>query len=635
MTMTQTQFEKLVKELDRFAHQHPQKYKLRVKLLANLGYAYIIFIILFPLGLAGVLIYFGIFFPLHASLGLVNILLLCLGILPLAMALILLKSLKVYFPKPKGLELTRQKAPKLFQFIDELTSTLKAPKLDHILLTGEFNAGAAKILSFLKPQENYLLLGLPLMCTLSIDQFRAVIAHELGHLSRNHSQLRGQIYLVRQTWYQAWERLQETSRGSTFILNIFLNWYAPFLYAYSFVIARADEYEADSCAREIAGTESSAEALIALEINNRYIEKYFWNNVYKQAHHQASTPDAVYTNLINFLSKSFSTEAKVKLLDLALDTDTNYSDTHPCLSKRLTHIGYNPVRNGQLIVTNHPKVNAAQNLLNSSLESFISHFNQEWQRKTSIKWYEWYNEAQDLQMRMEHLERQAKNQPLEINKAWELANLIREFKGDEAAISKFKAVLDIDPMHSNSNYAIGSILLEQGNSQGISYIETAIERDYNKVVLGCELVRTFMRQQGNFEVADCYRERGNRHYPILLLAQEERSVIRAKDEFISHNLSRDILRSLSRQLSDYPQIKKSYIVQKALKYFPEEPLYVLGVVRHRIWYEEYTYERDLELLYDLGDNLDFPYSIQTVILGFNRWKLKQVLSRVPKSKIAL
>jgi hypothetical protein len=143
-----------------------------------------------------------------------------------------------------------------------------------------------------------------------------------------------------------------------------------------------------------------------------------------------------------------------------------------------------------------------------------------------------------------------------------------------------------------------------------------------------------MRQQGNFEVADCYRERGNRHYPILLLAQEERSAIRAKDEFISHNLPRDILRSLSRQLSDYPQVKESYIVQKSLKYFPEEPLYVLGVVRHRILAEEYTYERDLELLYDLRANLDFPYLIEIVILSFNKWKLKQVLSRVPKSQIA-
>jgi hypothetical protein len=35
--MTQTEFENLVKNIDLLAHQHPPKYKLRVKLLANCG----------------------------------------------------------------------------------------------------------------------------------------------------------------------------------------------------------------------------------------------------------------------------------------------------------------------------------------------------------------------------------------------------------------------------------------------------------------------------------------------------------------------------------------------------------------------------------------------------------------------
>ena len=385
MSMTQAQLEKLIKELARLARQHPQKYKLQVKLLANLGYAYIILLIVISLGLTGILIYFGLFFPLETSSGLVNVLLVCLGILPFVIALIIFKSLKVYFPKPKGLELNRQKVPELFQLIDELTSTLRTPNCDRILLTGEFNAGVLQLPSFWKFQENYLSLGLPLMCTLSLDQFRAVLAHELGHLSRNHSQLQGQVYLVRQTWYQVWQRLKESNRGSTFLLNIFFNWYAPFLYAYSFVIARSDEYEADLCAMESTGSESMAEALISSEITGRYLEKYFWKNVYKQNHQEILTPDTVYTNLLNALSNNFSIEEKVKLLDLALDQRTSYSDTHPCLSERLAHIGYNPVCNGHLVVPNYPKVTAAQNLLNGSLESFISHFNKEWQHQTSVK----------------------------------------------------------------------------------------------------------------------------------------------------------------------------------------------------------------------------------------------------------
>lgn len=104
MSMTQAQFEKLVKKLDKIAYEHPQKYKLRVKLLANLGYAYIILLVILSLGLIGFLIYYGMFSPLQIFSGVINLLLVFSSLLPLTFALIVLKSVKVYFPKPKGLE---------------------------------------------------------------------------------------------------------------------------------------------------------------------------------------------------------------------------------------------------------------------------------------------------------------------------------------------------------------------------------------------------------------------------------------------------------------------------------------------------------------------------------------------------
>jgi hypothetical protein len=52
MSINQAQLEKLVKELDKFVNEQPHKYKLWVKLLANLGYANIIRLITFLLGLA-------------------------------------------------------------------------------------------------------------------------------------------------------------------------------------------------------------------------------------------------------------------------------------------------------------------------------------------------------------------------------------------------------------------------------------------------------------------------------------------------------------------------------------------------------------------------------------------------------
>src|SRR5687768_18129818 len=42
----------------------------------------------------------------------------------------------------------------------------------------------------------------------------------------------------------------------------FFNWYAPYFEAYSFVLARAQEYEADRCSVLVSGKENSARALI-------------------------------------------------------------------------------------------------------------------------------------------------------------------------------------------------------------------------------------------------------------------------------------------------------------------------------------------------------------------------------------
>ena len=57
------------------------------------------------------------------------------------------------------------------------------------------------------------------------------------------------------TWFQLLERVQKIRHKGSFIFENFFNWYAPFFSAYSFVLARMDEYEADRCAVQLAGVQ--------------------------------------------------------------------------------------------------------------------------------------------------------------------------------------------------------------------------------------------------------------------------------------------------------------------------------------------------------------------------------------------
>jgi hypothetical protein len=471
------------------------------------------------------------------------------------------------------------------------------------------------------------------MYSLSIEEFQSVLAHELGHLSHNHPQLQGQIYVVRETWYQVWENLKKYSKNSTFLITSFLNWYAPFLYGYSFPLSRMNEYEADHCAVEINGSENLAQALINFRIINAHINNLFWQSLYKRTQHQELTPAKVYTELCRHLDQGLSLAEKTKLLDLELDQRTNYKDTHPCLSERLAFIGYDPFFEGNLKVPEYRKISAAQRLLGNFLDDCISYLNRDWQQKMSFQWHEWYRKDQEFKLNLKHLETQNQSQNLEITKQWYLACLTQDFLGDIAAIPKFKNILETDPNHADANYKLGNILLDLGDDQGIEYLETAFKYDYSKIAFGCELIRAFLRQQGNFELADKYRERGDYHYKLFLLAEEERSIFSAKDTFKPHDLPDKTIKRLSRKLADYPQMKEAYIVQKSLRYFPEKPLYILGVVRKGFLFEEYGDVLDQELINNLADDLTFPDSLHLISLNFRKRNLKKVLSRIPDAKI--
>lgn len=104
--MEEKEFVALVDELEDFAHRNPGEYKLRVALLAALGYVFLIGSVIIVLLLVGVVVYFGR----------LNWLVIKLLLIPLGLALIVVRSLWVKFPVPEGHELHYDDAPRLFDF---------------------------------------------------------------------------------------------------------------------------------------------------------------------------------------------------------------------------------------------------------------------------------------------------------------------------------------------------------------------------------------------------------------------------------------------------------------------------------------------------------------------------------------
>jgi Zn-dependent protease with chaperone function len=197
--------------------------------VAALGYAYLIGIVLGLLAAVGLAIW-----AMFAS-GTLNWLLLKVIWIPLVLVGLVLRSMWISIPPPDGKEVQREQAPELFGLIGEVRTAVEGPAVHHVLLSDEFNAGIVQVPKFgmFGWTVNYLVLGLPLMKAIGPNEFRAVIAHEFGHLSGKHGKFSGWVYHLRQSWVQVLTNVQQDRHYASFLFDWFINWYAPYFDAYS------------------------------------------------------------------------------------------------------------------------------------------------------------------------------------------------------------------------------------------------------------------------------------------------------------------------------------------------------------------------------------------------------------------
>lgn len=636
--MTQEKFDELVQQLEVYSQQHPNLYKLRVAALAAFGYLYIFVAIAV---LLGIVMFIGLIAIYGRFVNKFTIYMVLIFVIPLFM---ILRSLWVTFPEPTGIRLNRKQVPELFALVNRLTKSLQAPSFHKILLTPEFNASVVQVprLGIFGWQKNYLILGLPLMQSLSPEQFQAVVAHETGHLSGNHSRFAGWIYRVRKTWMQILERFQTEQGAEVVTLSFysFINWYSPLLSAYSFVLARGNEYVADQCAADSVGNQHIAEALILIGVRSEYIKNSYWKNIFQQASTQPEPPISPFAQIAQFLQNEIEPETYQKLLERSLTLKTDTIDTHPCLRDRLQALGFNP---SALPTMSFSPVTAGEKFLGNALANLTEQFDREWCTNIEASWKERFTYIQGLRTKLQELEEKSKSEILNLEEAWNRAFWTSEIMGDRTALPLVQNVIKMQVDHAGANYLLGKILLEDVDSDGIKHLEIAMECDVDARISSCELIYEFLRQQGKNDEALKYQQKLEDHYQEVYLAQQERATVSCFDALISHDISKDEVDKLQQYLSDYKNIETIYLLRKYLKYFPEKPMYVLAIrCKHSFWTKFHLSDRALkkeqEVIAKIVKEFEFAnYTYITVFASdksFDKQSFPYVLSEDYIKKVA-
>jgi Zn-dependent protease with chaperone function len=635
MAMTNEQFDEMVKRLEILAKTEPAKYRLRVALLALLGYAYIALVLVVLLLLCLLLV------RITFSVGKVNLIIIKVGWVLVALAAVVIRSLWVKQTPPKGFELTRADAPRLFDLIEELTKALGAPRIHHVQMLDFFNAAVVQVprFGFFGGYKNYLLLGLPDMQACSPAQFRATLAHELGHLSGKHGRFASWIYRIRLTWGQLLQRLEADGRWGSLIFTSFLNWYAPYFQAYSFVLARTHEYEADEAAARLTGAENVAEMLIDTRLKGSFVEENYWPQIYRRAETEPRPVGDVYANLSLTLREPLAQETVARGLQLALAQKTDSADTHPALADRLRALGYpsqNGGGNGDWVERYQPAPvvqSAADLYLGKHAQTLVAEFERAWQEGIAEQWSERYNYVLRSQKTLAELEEKALSGALHFEEAWTRASLAAELKTPEEATPLLRDALELRSDHAGAHFLLGQVLLQQNDAAGVAHLEQASALSPDMIIPACQVLFQYFNTQGQTEQAERYREQANRYFAKLEAAQPERKTISSPKDLIPHQAAPAEVERLREQLKQFPRIKKAYLAQKNLKMMPEKPLYVLGVVPKVPWYQMNHDKANRKLLDEIVTQIVFPSETLIIILGGENKKFLKGFRKLTCSQI--
>jgi len=556
-------YDALVARLAEYARLHPRTYRARVAGLAVLGYAYLFaaIVVLAALIAGAVLIILN---NLGAYAGI------RVGIPLVVLAWMIGKALWVRFTPPEGLELRPGEAPELMAEIERIRTAMKAPRVHTVLITDEFNAGVNQYarLGLLGWYRTYLLLGLPYMAGMPLDEYRAVLAHEFGHVSRAHGRFGAWIARVHGTWLRLMEELDRKNHWAQSLFSRFFHWYAPYFEAYTAVLRRANEFEADRMAQAVSPG-ASASSLCRGQVTGRYLQRDFWPGVFARTLHEIEPPRGVFPELLQAVRTTHEHAKAAEWLDEALAETTFVWDTHPALRERLAALGLEPAPPRPY------EQSAAEALLGGRVRPLADRLTHQWREGVGPYWREQHRQAMEISAKLARLEQKAELTPAEHGeRVW----LTAQLHGDPVAVPMARALLGTGHEDASIHYLLGRALAEDKDETALHHLEQAMAMDDEFTPPACAVAAGLLDLLGRADEAEAYRRRIGDYHRVLEAAERERmhQTLSPRNRFLPHGLDDEQLAALRAQVAQ-PGVKAAFVVRKDVVHLPHKPCFVIAL----------------------------------------------------------
>ncbi|MEV0407791.1 M48 family metallopeptidase [Actinoallomurus sp. NPDC050550] len=238
-----------------------------------------------------------------------------------------------------GVAVSPRDEPELWRTVTELAHQVSTRVPDEIRLVPEVNAAVSEDTRLLGliPGRRYMFIGIPLMLSLTADEMRAVLCHELGHYSGSHTRLGGITYRGRTSLIRTIERL----RDHAIIRTVFLL-YAKLYLRVSQAVSRRQELEADASAVAISGRRPMGDALRKVRASAAAWDFYIASYCSLIGPAKARPAD-LFAGFYTLLREPSRQEELAKVVNSP--EERSPYDSHPSLAERLAAIAVLPEPN--------------------------------------------------------------------------------------------------------------------------------------------------------------------------------------------------------------------------------------------------------------------------------------------------
>lgn len=376
---------------------------------------------------------------------------------------------------PAGREITRADAPVLFDLLDKMRRKLGGPPIHHVLVDEEYNASICQLprWGLVGPVTNYLTIGLPYMLGGQTSEIMSVVAHEYGHLCGAHGKLHAWIYRQRATLDAVYRNVGTSENESPWhaAMAWLLDRFMPYHAAYTFVLARQDEYDADRTAGDLVGPEASANALVRSALLGSWFYESFWPTLYRQSETRERPAFMPYQAMHTAFKMSYPDWATEGRLKQAWEKESEADDTHPCLRDRIEALGL------QARLPQPISANAASALLGTSAKTLVDEFDRSWWERESRDWGARRRQVSRSRGRLDELAGRPLGS-LPLHELQEMALLQVDVESPQAAKPALEHLLrQPGGPFPKAEYTYGSILLGDGDGRGLDYLRSAARND--------------------------------------------------------------------------------------------------------------------------------------------------------------